>query len=82
MKEVFEKNLQKVTLPNQEYEAPTEMKSPYLEKSAEIIYRELKGIISESDYTGFSAKKNEGEKRALASGIKEITRNFIENLRK
>jgi hypothetical protein len=38
------------------------MKSPLIDKSAEIIYRELKGIISENDYTEYSAKKNEAEK--------------------
>ncbi len=38
------------------------MKSPSIEYSAEIIYRELKNIISENDYLEYSAKKNETEK--------------------
>ncbi len=38
------------------------MRSPVLEKSNEIIFRELKGIISESEYIEYSAKKNETEK--------------------
>ncbi|MEI6886455.1 MAG: hypothetical protein WCO02_18340 [Bacteroidota bacterium] len=38
------------------------MKSAALDKSIEIIFRELKGIITENDYTEYSAKKNENEK--------------------
>ena len=38
------------------------MKSPSIDNSAEIIYRELKNIISENDYLEYSAKKNETEK--------------------
>ncbi len=38
------------------------MKSPVLDKSVEIIFAELKGIISENEFTEFSAKKNENEK--------------------
>ena len=38
------------------------MKSPSIDKASEIIYRELKGIILENDYTEYSAKKNETEK--------------------
>jgi len=38
------------------------MKSPVLDKSVEIIFTELKGIISENEFTEFSAKKNENEK--------------------
>jgi hypothetical protein len=38
------------------------MKSIYLEKSIEIIFDTLKGIISENEYSLISARKNEGEK--------------------
>jgi len=38
------------------------MKSIYLEKSIEIIFNSLKGIISENEYSFISARKNEGEK--------------------
>lgn len=38
------------------------MKSPVLDKSVEIIFRELKGIISENDFSEYSAKRNETEK--------------------
>ena len=38
------------------------MKSPVLDKSIEIICRELTGIISWNDFTEFSAAKNENEK--------------------
>jgi hypothetical protein len=38
------------------------MKSPFLSQSVEIIFRELKGVISENEYTEYSAKKNENEK--------------------
>ena len=38
------------------------MKSPLIDNSAEIIYRELKDIILENNYTEYSAKKNEAEK--------------------
>lgn len=40
----------------------TNMESAALDKSIEIIFRELKGIITENDYTEYSAKKNENEK--------------------
>ena len=38
------------------------MRSPVLDKSIEIIYRELKGIISETDFTEYSAAKSESDK--------------------
>lgn len=38
------------------------MKSIYLEKSIQIIYTALQGIISENEYSLISARKNEGEK--------------------
>lgn len=38
------------------------MKSPLLDKAIEIIFRELKGIISEQDFTEYSASKSENEK--------------------
>ena len=38
------------------------MKSNVLDKSIEIIFRELKGIISENDYLEYSAKNCENEK--------------------
>ncbi|MCX6267071.1 MAG: PCP reductase family protein [Bacteroidetes bacterium] len=38
------------------------MRSPFLDKCAEIIFRELTGIITENDYTEYSAKKSEAEK--------------------
>lgn len=41
---------------------PALMKSSYLDKTAELILKELKGIIPENEYTEISAKKNENEK--------------------
>ena len=38
------------------------MKSIYLEKSIEIIFNALHGIVSEDEYSLVSARKNEGEK--------------------
>jgi len=38
------------------------MRSPVLDKSSEIIFRELKGVISETDYTEFAAGRKENEK--------------------
>jgi len=38
------------------------MKSIYLEKTIEIIFDSLKGIVSENEYLSISARKNEGEK--------------------
>ena len=38
------------------------MKSPVIDKSGEIILRELDGIISWNDFTEYSAAKHENEK--------------------